>query len=348
MEVANIPISEIKAAKRTDAHGRVTSYILDEISGLQCQPGSPFSRYDMAKADTQMLASKLQHNEPETFGLLTCKCFTVSGSKSELRITLVLRVPLHVLPFPRSLRDLLLNERTKQSLSQRFEIARGLARSIGYVHILGFVHKSIRPDSILCFHGNDGKVTANSVFLAGFDVFRRDMGWTQRLGDTALGKNLYRHPSRQGLNPTRNYVMQHDIYSLGVCLLEIGLWKSLTEYETTNGATKSQGSSLPGPSTAVENGQVAPYLGEQGKARLVSLARDELPQYMGDKYTGIVVTCLTCLDTDNDGFGNDTEIEEAQGIPVGVRYIDKVSLRMCPRKNREGLRSDKQSRSSSD
>jgi hypothetical protein len=24
--------------------------------------------------------------------------------------------------------------------------------------------------------------------------------------------------------------MQHDIYSLGVCLLEVGLWKSFIEY----------------------------------------------------------------------------------------------------------------------
>lgn len=326
MEVSAIAFSEIKSAKRSHTSGRVTFYILDEISGLQRQPGSPFSRYDMARADTQRLASKLQHNEPETFGLLTCKCFTLSGSKAEPRITLVLRAPLKVLPIPRSLRDLLLNERNPQSLSQRFDIARGLAKSVGYVHILGFVHKNIRPESTLCFSGTDGRITADSVFLAGFDLFRRDMGWTQRLGDTSIDKNLYRHPSRQGLNPMWNYIMQHDIYSLGACLLEIGLWKSLIKYTTTESVRKSQGSDLLGSPTTVDDVKMAQHLGKQGKERLVSLAREELPQYMGDRYSEVVVTCLTCLDEDNMGFGNDTESQDAQGIPVGVRFIEKVSL----------------------
>jgi hypothetical protein len=43
-------------------------------------------------------------------------------------------------------------------------------------------------------------------------------------------KDVYRHPSRQGEHPEEEYVMKHDIYSLGVCLLEIGIWTSLIEW----------------------------------------------------------------------------------------------------------------------
>lgn len=106
-----------------------------------------------------------------------------------------------------------------------------MATSVGHVHIFGFVHKSIRPESVLCFgHGPDDDDTLASTVLVGFELFRRDMGWTHRLGDSSFDGNLYRHPSRQGMNPASGYIMQHDIYSLGVCLLEIGLWSSLVEY----------------------------------------------------------------------------------------------------------------------
>jgi len=46
---------------------------------------------------------------------------------------------------------------------------------------------------------------------------------------------------------------------------------------------------------------------------------------MGTKYAGIVETCLTCLDPDNADFGDEREFEDADGIRVGARYIEKVS-----------------------
>jgi len=44
---------------------------------------------------------------------------------------------------------------------------------------------------------------------------------------------LYRHPERQGPPDSMaeaKYNIGHDIYRLGVCLLEIGLWQSFVEY----------------------------------------------------------------------------------------------------------------------
>jgi hypothetical protein len=63
--------------------------------------------------------------------------------------------------------------------------------------------------------------------LVGFGNFRDAEGGTLRSGDTLWEKNIYRHPRRQGQKPQDDYIMQHDIYSLGVCLLELGLWESL-------------------------------------------------------------------------------------------------------------------------
>ncbi|CAG8970828.1 hypothetical protein HYALB_00001616 [Hymenoscyphus albidus] len=55
-----------------------------------------------------------------------------------------------------------------------------------------------------------------------------------QLGDETIERNLYRHPSRQGAIPADEFIMQHDIYNLGVCLLEIGLWESFVTYDSND------------------------------------------------------------------------------------------------------------------
>jgi hypothetical protein len=47
---------------------------------------------------------------------------------------------------------------------------------------------------------------------------------------TLRKKDLYRHPQRQSHDLKEYYVMQYEIYSLGICLLEIGLWRSFILY----------------------------------------------------------------------------------------------------------------------
>lgn len=347
MAVKDVAFSEAKIAKQIHQSGETSSYILNEIinqlgegpsyifNEITIPPpdaGSGKFKRKMAKKretvkkDTRELARRLQHEDPETFGLLACKGFCMDPI--DLKITLVFRIPPS-LGNPRSLRDLLLNTECPKSLTQRFDFAKDLAKSVGYVHTFGFVHKNIRPESVLSFSSTDGR--SLSTFLVGLDTFRREEAFTLRVGDSFVEKNLYRHPSRQGLSPTWDYVMQHDIYSLGVCLLELGLWKSFIEYPVIDGATTPQWSSILGMPTDLDPLQAVLYLCSDAKERLVSLAQDELPQYMGTKYTDIVVTCLTCLDHDNENFGDEKEFQDEDGISIGVRYIEKVSrlLELC-------------------
>lgn len=323
MEILDIAFSDAKTAKRNHSSGSSACYVLNEISGLQSPPGSQFSRYAIAKEDSGKLASKLQHKNPEKFRLLTCKGFTLSGTKADPKITLILRAPPDLSPHPRSLRSLLLGTGFPDSLTQQLDIAKELANAVGYVHVFGFVHKNIRPESILCFSRPDGTFT--STFLVGFELFRRDMGWTQRLGDTAPDKNLYRHPSRQGINPAWNYTMQHDIYSLGVCLLEIGLWKSFVNYGPTSNEKTFLVPQVLGFPAGISDLQLAKSLAAEGKERLVSLAQKELPRHMGTKYSEVVITCLKFMDEEDAEISKDVKSENGQGILVGIHYIEKVS-----------------------
>lgn len=117
--------------------------------------------------------------------------------------------------------------------------------------------------------------------------------------------------------------MQHDIYSLGVCLLEIGLWESLVLYE---------GDPYPSPllADAAAGDRDGPKRATLLKQHLVTLARSKLPSRMGDAYTNVVINCLTCLDEDNQDFGNQSEFEDQDGVLIGVRYIEKVCTASSP------------------
>lgn len=326
MSLTTVPhCDSVFVAKKQHSNDTITSYILNRIC---CEP---VAKYQIIKKDTRDLARRLQHDEPDTFGLLSCKGFATerdpSGPMPKVTFTLVFRAPAGF-ENPRTLREVLSTAAVPDSLTDRFDIARSLATSVSYVHTFGFVHKNVRPESFICFSkpGKAPLATSNqAVYLVGFENFRREDGQTHRKGDDTVERNLYRHPSRQGSSPREDYIMQHDIYSLGVCLVEIGLWKSFIEYAPDGGLPGI--ASLFGIPTAPAL-QAAQQLKEVGKELLLSLARNDLRQCMGTKYAEIAETCLTCLDPGNADFGNETEFEDEDGICVGVRYIEKVSMRI--------------------
>jgi hypothetical protein len=315
MTVSDVPLSAVKTAQKAGSQ----LYILDSV--LSLEPAS----YYAVKQDIRDLARRLQHTEPQNFGLFSCKGFVAEKAGgmdgAPTIFSILFRVPQGFLN-PRSLRDYLVNTRSIGSLSHKFEIARQLANSICYVHTFGFIHKNIRPETILGLMSSSS--SCPSVFLVGFDNFRKEEGKTRRAGDESFEKNLYRHPSRQGMSPGCDYLMQHDIYSLGVCLLEIGLWSSFVEYDSvTNSPRPSALLAMPENPTS---GQANGYLLTSAKDDFLNLARTRLPEHMGTKYANVVETCLTCLDPGNEDFGDQAEFEDEDGIRVGVRYIEKVSI----------------------
>lgn len=111
--------------------------------------------------------------------------------------------------------------------------------------------------------------------------------------------------------------MQHDVYSLGVCLLEIGLWTSFITYDM--GSTPKLDTKV----LKIDEAQGS-LSGQALKNGLLKLARAELPSSMGSVYAEIVANCLTCLDEENDDFGDRSELEDEDGILIGLRYIEKV------------------------
>lgn len=268
--------------------------------------------------DVRNLARILAHSEPSTLGLLHCLgVLKISDPASQdLRFQFVYSPPAN-LTDPATLRSLLFHP--APSLDAKFRLAKVMARSVTAVHSAGFVHKSIRPDTVLVFHDDGDDLPA--AFLVGFERFRAARSGTALTTDMVWHRNIYRHPTRQGRKSEDMvpYIMQHDIYSLGVCLLELGIWSSFV----SDGADPQPGALLKiSQQLRMTNVVQAAW---EIRGMLLDLAKDRLPQIMGNLYTTIVISCLTCLDSGASNiFATEEDLWDEDGVLVAVAFIEKI------------------------
>ncbi|KAF8243019.1 hypothetical protein K440DRAFT_606725 [Wilcoxina mikolae CBS 423.85] len=313
-----IPVYYSTAAVTLDSQSRRNVIITTVTSG-------PRSDLEQFQKDVYELVQILSRADPMTFGILACKGViqqTLPSPRPRTEFELVFDFPGD-LSAPKSLRELL-NASTAtgdvnptHSLEEHFHLSKQLARSVMFVHSCMLVHKNIRPETILVFNG--AETSLGKPFLVGFDRFRPIDGATFFVGDILWHRGLYHHPSRQGRFADEKYKMQHDIYSLGVCLLEIGLWSSFV--------VRQKEGNVAGPELNVEEFLAMKDIRKRAvevKQTLVDMAVKKLPGRMGGRYTDVVVSCLTCLDKDNDAFGEEGELVDEDGVLIGVSYIEVV------------------------
>jgi hypothetical protein len=105
--------------------------------------------------------------------------------------------------------------------------------------------------------------------LVGFEFSREESDRSATEQDDRLERNIYRYPDRQG-PPEGRFNVLHDIYSLGVVMLEIGLWHVAKNFERDY--------------VDMEPELIAKSLQEH--------AEDRLPHYMGTEYKAAVMACL--------------------------------------------------------
>ena len=121
----------------------------------------------------------------------------------------------------------------RADLDNRLKLARALAWTLFELHSVDWVHKSIDPNNILLFGEEIGGIVQfnwSKPYLVGFDSSRAVTGlsnWEFNLRAT-LALRLYTHSDRQA-NEYVRFKKIHDIYSLGVVLLELGRLISFQE-----------------------------------------------------------------------------------------------------------------------
>ncbi|PVH97477.1 hypothetical protein DM02DRAFT_684921 [Periconia macrospinosa] len=268
-------------------------------------------------------------------GILKCLGYREQGNCAEL----VFEVP-QCEDRPYLLSDAIISDRSKPyggeySLDSRYRIARQLCDTVIKVFSLGLVHKSIRTDTILLVIEeeklDDKKhldapyfTSLGSPYLTTWTLLRKATGTTSGPGISGTIEDFYRHPKRQGIQPEQRYNFGHDIYSLGVCLLEIGLWEPffISNNTTTLSALYKE--------VAVQQGFVKKIHADQIEQLtwpaivpkvLLFLAQHVVPQRMGFAFSQLIVACLTCL----EGGMGDPECFKKSRPEAATRFNDLIS-----------------------
>jgi hypothetical protein len=141
---------------------------------------------------------------------------------------------------PTSLTIKLASKKDKPSLGVRVKLAHALAESLGLLHSVGWVHKSLRSENILFFpnpgpqkignadsdkststakpeieSANDLDVLLERPRILGFDYSRLESDFSSGRPDYEIKRNIYRHPKRWG-QPSEVFSKIHDIYGMSL------------------------------------------------------------------------------------------------------------------------------------
>ncbi|KAJ9647922.1 hypothetical protein H2201_001288 [Coniosporium apollinis] len=162
-------------------------------------------------------------------------------------------------------------------LEARFSLARTLAIALWSFHSLDWLHKSFCSHNILFFSSSSDTSPRSehhdlsAPYVVGFDSSRPD-GLAEMTADPrfAHGEDLYRHPDSLGVW-RQSYRKAFDVYSLGLVLLEIGLWN---------------------PKQSIRSMHKARYSPAVFREKIIQGAVPALGSKTGSTYRGVVERCL--------------------------------------------------------
>lgn len=264
------------------------------------KPGHP--RYDGLLRDMGEFAAQLNQLEPEAaVRLLKVHNYFYHARSNQFLFS-------HHPPYPtramKTLGDVIKLDSAffpdiTVALNHRLQLAYKLSEAVFFLHTArspcGFLHKNITLSSVVVFEPTSPTqlVTAqddyptparkteplvDGAYLMGFDLIRGADAYTAKQGVTRADGtptsiwdfDVYQHPDRLQGPQSPRYIKTYDIYSLGVVLLQIGLWQPLAE--------------------------AAPELAGSDKAswayQMLELVPALAPR-VGERYAGLVEWCLS-------------------------------------------------------
>ena len=162
-------------------------------------------------------------------------------------------------------------------LEDRFRLAFRLALSLIHIHAKGVSHRNINSSNVVFVDG-DLSTDSNAMpwkegairhpLLTSFDTCAED---TRAPYQESFISSIYRHPMAESGRRTA-YRPAYDIYSLGLILLEVGLWMPIHQLWKTK------------------------YTHQIFKARLQNVYSKKLAGKCGNRYMRVVEYCLGAAD----------------------------------------------------
>ncbi|KAL8730477.1 MAG: hypothetical protein Q9166_004041 [cf. Caloplaca sp. 2 TL-2023] len=143
-------------------------------------------------------------------------------------------------------------------------------------------------------------------YLKGFEFSRPDSGRSSGRANFDPDQNLYRHPERQNV-PDAHFMKEHDLYAVGVVLLEVGLWRTIPRVFQKHIEAARQNRPFPQPITI--------------RDQLLKLAQKTS---LGAAYAAAVTVCLT----GDFGIAKDDKQQANLGLAFRQQVLDVIEARL--------------------
>ncbi|KAM0460110.1 hypothetical protein ACHAPV_000358 [Trichoderma viride] len=209
------------------------------------RPGT--QAFENLESDLGELSAALSCLDPSTTDIRLLRVEYYFYDPNNAQFLFAHRSPMEIFSMM-TLEELIKNESFSSAitpLNRCFEMAYKLAEAVFFLHTAGFLHKNITSSSIAILRsirinssGTSSHDADDKAYLMGFNLIRSIEAITYKQGvrydslkDSQPNEDveLFQHPDRlQGMNSPR-YVKAYDIYSLGVVLFQIGLWRPLSQ-----------------------------------------------------------------------------------------------------------------------
>jgi hypothetical protein len=268
------PLQETSASRTLSLVSRAVGAPHDTHVMVEWKKYTPASA-EKAEYRAYDLCRLLQKSsQQDGFHTLNTFGFIRDDGRHRLGITLVYPAGSATSSVPVTLLDTLHNDSRSSKiplLGDRFEFAKNVARAFYRFLCTNWMHKSFRSSNILGFTSASRDISwPTSFFFAGFDLSRPDsIDELSERPESDPINDRYRHPEDvRNASEEGKYKKFYDIYSLGVVLLEIALWRPISSFAKD--------------SEKLESFQ------ESGISEAVSLVKNSC----GSKYSKAVNKCL--------------------------------------------------------
>ncbi|MCJ1307513.1 hypothetical protein MMC25_001159 [Agyrium rufum] len=225
----------------------------------------------------------------------------------------------------------LLNKAPKPSLSRRIALAQAIANCLLSLHSVNWLHKSLRSSNIL-FAGDERflptgthNINLSSPFVSGFDYARPALAGEMTEIPTIRSENsLYQHPNAhgEGARESISFKKTFDIYSLGVILAEIALWRPVEEL------LKKQNDEAWSKTARLSSKRGSTWTAEDVRNTLLSIVTiDAVEADAGTRFQAVVNTCLM----GPEALGLDAKEDESDrkvGLKLQTFFYRKVVRRL--------------------
>ncbi|KAF1348998.1 prion-inhibition and propagation-domain-containing protein [Delphinella strobiligena] len=200
-------------------------------------------------------------------------------------------------------------------LDHRIEIARQLSDAMLYLHAVGWLHKGFRSASVLFFlrseDGGSPCLDFQQAYISDFEFSRPDeIGLTTTAPPDEEAYAPYVHPDYYHSRSHHRFHRSFDIYSLGIVLVELALWKPITRVMESLGCDCAQAEpdARPRPPSQLDTPPESPVRNTHQESPLdprniqTSIIDEDgdisrkIRMVMGKQYLSVVQACVRGLE----------------------------------------------------